>query len=719
MNLHFFAPCPPGAESVLEKELLRAGGGGLRAGFRGVSFLGDLNTAYRASLELRTASRILLQLISENAADENEIYRLVSAYPWESEFDSQHTIACRVTGVPKDKDPRFANLRLKDGIVDRFRRAGQSRPNIDRHNPDVRIEARWDGKRVSVFLNWSGAPLHERGYRLERTDAVLRETTAAAVVSLAGWEKMAREGASFVDPVCGSGTLLAEAAFIAMDAPPSVHRKDWGFHLLKRHNEEVWQNLVNEGRIRFGKALDKLPPFFGYDIDPDALAAARSNLRRAGLSQAVRLEQHDITAGRPSSWPMSASGLLCADPPYGVRSGGDPQPVYKALGDLFRELDSGWRMSLLAPDKKTASGCFLRAGEYLKTVSGGMDVVLALYSRLPGKPGKSGKPEKPEKPHFKPFSQLPPPDPKAPSLKKLLKKKLQALGRWADKTGVTSYRIWDADMPEFNAAVDWYEGKWLHVQEFEAPRKVPEEKALRRLFTLLDVLKELTGCSDENLYLKTRRRGVRPYGKPGDSSERFIIRENGRRFFVNFNDYLDSGIFLDHRSTRARIEGMAAGKTFLNLFCYTGSATVMAASGGALRSVSVDVSNTYLKWSRDNLKLNKLSSSSHQFVRADAFDFLKNDRNFYDLVFIDPPTYSNGSGRRDWSVQEHHAPLLRLALSRLKEDGCIIFSVNFRRFVLDRQLAREYRVREITQQTVPPDFVGRGGAHRCWEIRKK
>lgn len=715
--MEFFAPCPPGAAEFLAGELSNLGAGSVRSAGRGVSFTGDLHLAYRASLELRTASRILLEIAGGSAADEEELYRIVRNHPWEQEFGPEQTIACRVNGVPADRDPRYATLKVKDGIVDRLKEKTGSRPDVDRRDAAVRIEARWDGRRATVYLNWTGAPLHERGYRLERTEAVLRETTAASLLAAADWPRIADEGGSFVDPVCGSGTLLAEAAMMAGGAPVGFRRKKWGFDVLKRHDRDLWRGLLNDARIRFGNSLQRLPRIVGYDNDREAVKTAASNLRRAGLSQVIRLEHHDITSGRPDSWPQGESGLLFADPPYGIRMDEESSPVYAAIGDIFRTLEPGWKMALLAPDRKTAAHSHLRAEDYRQTVSGGLDLVLALYSRhaAPGSgekrkmdtgvlPGSDNRPARPA------------PDPKMPSLKKALERNIKALKSWAEKTGVTSFRIWDSDMPEFNAAVDWYEGRWLHIQEFAPPGKVPPDKARRRLVTLVDVLKELTGCEDGNLYLKTRQKGIRPYVKMGDSRDRFIIRENGRRFYINLNDYLDTGIFLDHRSTRAMIEKTAGKSRFLNLFCYTGTASVMAASGGASRTVSVDVSNTYLGWASDNMKLNRLDSGSHSFVRSDAFEYLRAADEEFDLVFIDPPTYSNGAGRKDWSVQDDHGPLIRLAMNKLVAGGRIIFSENFRRFSIDNTLKRDFAVTEITRDTMPPDFARRNRAHRCWEI---
>lgn len=738
--MKFFAPCPPGAERVLAAELTDIGASAVRTGMSGVSFEGDLHTAYRASLDLRTASRLLWELRSGDAPDEEELYRIVNSHPWEKEFSPEATIACRVTGVPGDHDPRYATLKVKDGVVDRFKEKEGVRPDVERRFPDLRIEARWDGRRATVYLNWSGPPLHERGYRLDRTDAVLRETTAAALLAQSGWPAIAADGGSFVDPVCGSGTLLAEAAMMASGAPVGFRRKSWGFEKLSAHDENLWRELLNDARIRFGESLRNLPRIVGYDNDRNALRTAASNLRRAGLNQVVRLEFHDITTGRAESWPMGETGLIFADPPYGVRMESDPSEIYAGIGNVFRTLDTGWRMALLAPDKKTAAASYLRADDYRYTVSGGLNLVLALYRRLGGKPiqnpaeNRSSKDRNrdnrgPEDKNRNPADRIvperipqtgeterPAPDPKKPSLHKALERNLKALAPWAEKSGVSSYRIWDSEMPEFNAAVDWYEGRWLHVQEFAPPGKVAPETARQRLITLLDVLKELTGCEDENLYLKTRQKGIRPYVKLGNTRDRFIIRENGRKFFINLIDYLDTGIFLDHRTTRSMIEKRSEGVRFLNLFSYTGTASVMAAAGGAKRTVSVDVSNTYLDWARDNMKLNGLDSRSHSYFRADSFDYLKNSQDSFDLIFIDPPTYSNGTGRDDWSVQDDHGALIRFAMKKLTPGGTILFSENSRRFEIDNTLKRDFSLREITRETTPPDYAKRNRAHRCWEI---
>ncbi|RLW68219.1 MAG: hypothetical protein B6D68_04125, partial [spirochete symbiont of Stewartia floridana] len=507
--MRFFAPCPPGAEDILRQECVQLGAAGLAPGIRGVGFEGDLQMAYHASLRLRTASRILLELARADAVDENDIYRIAMEIPWEKKFPPAAGFACRATGTVKN--PRFATLRLKDAIADRFTKTLSTRPTVDKINPDIRIEAHWQGRRAAIFLNWSGPPLHERGYRLEHTKTALRETTAAAVLALAGWQKDTANTATFVDPVCGSGTLLAEAAMMAVGAPPGVHRKKWGFSAWADHDENLWLDILNQARIDYGESLTNMPAMMGYDIDPEAVKASRNNLRRAGLGSVVRIAIHDIRKGRPENWPAAGSGLLCADPPYGHRQSEFPVPVYSAIGTVFRTLNPDWRLALLAPDRNAAASSYLKADKFIPMVSGGLNLVLGIYSRQAKKESIILDTKAERAPSSSDPSEIAAPkeiilDTKAPSLRKALQRSLSALGKWAEKCGISSYRIWDSNMPEFNAAVDWYEGRWLHVQEFEAPAKVPPDVSQRRLTTLVSVLKELLSCTDENIFLKTRKR---------------------------------------------------------------------------------------------------------------------------------------------------------------------------------------------------------------------
>jgi 23S rRNA (guanine2445-N2)-methyltransferase / 23S rRNA (guanine2069-N7)-methyltransferase len=307
-------------------------------------------------------------------------------------------------------------------------------------------------------------------------------------------------------------------------------------------------------------------------------------------------------------------------------------------------------------------------------------------------------------------------------LRNRLIKNLRRLRRWARREDVSCYRLYDADLPQYAVAIDIYGERWVHVQEYAPPSEIDPDRALRRVEDAVAVVSEVLRIDAERVFLKRRQkqRGAEQYQRIGTRGERHEVSESGLRFLVNFSDYLDTGLFLDHRPTRRLLASMAPGCSFLNLFCYTGSATVYAAAGGAIRTVSVDTSNTYLAWAKDNMQLNGFATDTHKFVRADAREFLKTSRESYSLIFVDPPTFSNASGTRPtFAVQRDHVALVRECLKKLSSEGSIVFSSNFRRFHLDTAALGDVTVTEITKDTIPPDFERNPHVHCCWLIRRR
>ena len=301
-----------------------------------------------------------------------------------------------------------------------------------------------------------------------------------------------------------------------------------------------------------------------------------------------------------------------------------------------------------------------------------------------------------------------------------LRKNLKKLRKYLKKNNVNCYRVYDADLPEYAAAIDVYDDK-LHIQEYQAPDSIPVATARRRLAEILRAAQEVFACSSEQIIVKTRRRqrGTHQYERHADTGSFFVVNEGEFKFKINLTDYLDTGLFLDHRQTRQMVCKMASGRSFLNLYCYTGSLTVAAAAGGASRSTSVDLSAKYLKWARQNLYVNGLDSNRHTLVSADCLDWLADCKDRFDLIFVDPPTFSNSKKLdHDFDLQRDQSKLLRRCLLHLNDAGVVIFSNNFKKFKLDLDVLSDCIVEEITHQTVPPDFA-RSKPHRCWLIRKK
>jgi 23S rRNA (guanine2445-N2)-methyltransferase / 23S rRNA (guanine2069-N7)-methyltransferase len=308
-------------------------------------------------------------------------------------------------------------------------------------------------------------------------------------------------------------------------------------------------------------------------------------------------------------------------------------------------------------------------------------------------------------------------------------KNLKQLEKWAGRERVSCYRLYDADMPEYSFAIDRYAeidgGRvWLYVQEYQAPKTINPDAAQRRRAEALAALPGATGIAPEFIHLRQRRRTARgeQYEKLGDSADFKLVEENGLRFWVNFTDYLDTGLFLDHRLTRARLREAAAGQRFLNLFAYTGSATVYAAAGRARSTTTVDMSATYLDWAQQNLAANGLTGAAHEFIRADCISWLRTavaERQSYDLIFLDPPTFSNSKRMEDvLDVQRDHAELIDRCMALLARGGKLVFSNNAQKFKLDADVGGRYKVTDISRATLPKDFERNPRIHQCFELEK-
>ncbi|OQS42845.1 class I SAM-dependent methyltransferase [Chromobacterium haemolyticum] len=303
-----------------------------------------------------------------------------------------------------------------------------------------------------------------------------------------------------------------------------------------------------------------------------------------------------------------------------------------------------------------------------------------------------------------------------------LAKNFKHYAKWARRQELDAWRVYDKDVPQFPFAVDVY-GERIHLQEYDTGWEMEDDAYREWINAVVDSLCAVTGLAHEAVTLKNRRRqkGVSQYEKAGQQGCDFIVNEFGQRFIVNLEAYLDTGLFLDHRNTRKRVREEAAGKRFLNLFAYTGSFTVYAACGGAIRSETVDMSNTYQDWSRRNFELNGLDLARHELVRADVFQYLEDAVDAgkqFDLIVMDPPTFSNSKKMRDiLDVQRDHVWLIDYAMALLAPGGTLYFSNNLRSFKLDERLSDDYLISDISAQSVPEDFRNRA-IHQCWRIRR-
>lgn len=723
----FLASVPRGFGDLLARELEAFGATDIRERGNSVAFTGSLEVAYRVCLESWVASRVYLELVRFEAADDAAIHTALKAIDWQRHIDPTATLACEWSGRhPAINNTHYGTLRLKDAICDALRDTVGLRPDIATREPGVRVHAHAVGTRVTVSLDLSGEGLHRRGWRGDTGEAPLRENMAAGILVRAGWPKLSAEGAAFLDPMCGSGTLVIEAARMAAGFAANYRRRYFGFLRWKGHDDALWQRLVAEADVRARQGLQRLIDsatiFLGRDQDARVLKDAKINASHAGVAEITDFAVGALTdTRRPGD---SAVGLLCTNPPWGQRLGDleTARTVHRELGRVLREEFQGWQAAILTGDASLGLELGLRAHR-VHTVWNGATECRLLRIEIEARAERDLRP----KAGLQIDADLAA-TPGATMFANRIRKNLKNLSAWVRREQVSCYRIYDADMPEYAFAIDRYAASaeaqaWLVVQEYQAPADIPEETVRRRRSEALAALVAATGVSADHIHLKTRRRIKRgdQYTKRDEREEFHVVEEDGLKFRVNFVDYLDTGLFLDHRPTRSRLRSAAGGKRFLNLFGYTGSATVHAAAGSAISTTTVDLSATYLDWCRRNLELNGLWGERHRLVHADVREWLSEAarrEERFDLIFCDPPTFSNSKRMEGvFDVQRDHVQLLDACMAILAEGGLLVFSTNAQRFRLDPVLEQRYRIEDVTERTIPPDFARNRQIHRCFECR--
>ncbi|WES88615.1 bifunctional 23S rRNA (guanine(2069)-N(7))-methyltransferase RlmK/23S rRNA (guanine(2445)-N(2))-methyltransferase RlmL [Dickeya fangzhongdai] len=697
-----FASTARGLEELLKSELEALGAQHCTVVQGGVHFQGDDRLLYQSLMWSRLASRILLPLNEFKVYSDLDLYLGVQAVDWSSVFSVNHTFAVHFTGTNDEiRNSQYGALKVKDAIVDSFSRKTGQRPDVARQQPDIRINVFLQREKASVALDLSGESLHLRGYREMAGQAPLKENLAAAIVLRSGWET----GTPMVDPMCGSGTLLIEAAMMAADRAPGLHRQHWGFLAWQQHNPTLWKSVATEAQERARAGLQATSSrFFGSDVDRRMVDIASANARRAGVSSLIRFESADATQLK-NPLPQGPTGTVVSNPPYGERLESEPALIalHNLLGRKMKSEFGGWKLSLFSASPELLSCLQLRADRQFKAKNGPLECVQKNYQLAEKENGTENTAT---------FAE---------DFANRLRKNLRKLEKWAAQQGIECYRLYDADLPEYNVAVDRY-GERVVIQEYAPPKSVDAQKARQRLFDVINATLSVLGLPASHLVLKTRERqkGNSQYEKLAEKGEFLQVSEFNAKLWVNLTDYLDTGLFLDHRIARRMLGEMSNGKDFLNLFAYTGSASVHAGLGGARSTTTVDMSRTYLEWAEKNLRLNGLTGRQHRLLHADCLAWMRETREQFDLIFIDPPTFSN-SKRMDESfdVQRDHLMLMTQLKRMLRPRGTILFSNNKRGFQMDLAglAALGLEAKEITGQTLSQDFARNRQIHNCWLLK--
>ena len=779
----FFARCVGGLEGALARELKMLRMRQVRPLKGGVSFAGELGDAYRVCLWSRCATRVQLVLARIDAHDAEALYEDVCAFPWEDHVRRGARIAIHAHGENMNlRNTHFSALKVKDALCDRLRDKLGWRPDVDAGNADFRVDVAIHAERATLYLNISGAPLDDRGYREEGTRAPLgpKETAAAGMLMAAGWDRLSRTGAAFVDPWCGNGVLAIEAALMACDVAPGLRRMRWGFDGWAAHDEAAWDALHREAeeRAEAGKAAWPAERVIAADRNPRVVDLARKSAQRAGVADAISFRASDVASvaefmGKMAEPARGAAprGLMAACLPAGgapVRKAGafkaadcgpdcrpsarrtfnrgpfgekraglkpngpgnSPEKSARIAAELVRVqagIGWGWDMAIMASDASIDEVIGLVPDHAFACRVGATEMAVRVYAadaREPLKLVSIAGESRTVAVYEKNSEQF------AARLRKVAKARL----KWACRTGVSCFRVYDADLPDYAVSIDLYEdpsfetpARYLRIVEYQAPASVDIRRASRRFADARAIAPALLDVNPGQVFCKVRRhaKGGGQYREAQSQAHIAHTREGGYRFEIDLNGRLDTGLFLDHRPTRAFVGRLASGKSFLNLFAYTGSATVFAAGGGAAKTTTVDLSQTYLDWAQRNMKANGFSGAAHRFIRADVKRWLEDAayaEERYGLVFCDPPTFSNSKSKSaaTFDVQRDHVGLLRRVVGVLDDQGLIVFSCNLRRFKLDEValFAEGLHVRDIRTRTIPADFERNAKAHHCFLVAK-
>ncbi|MFC4891856.1 bifunctional 23S rRNA (guanine(2069)-N(7))-methyltransferase RlmK/23S rRNA (guanine(2445)-N(2))-methyltransferase RlmL [Pseudofrancisella aestuarii] len=713
----FFVSCPKGLELLLKDELERLDIFSQEK-LAGVEFEGSIEDAYKVCIYSYLASQVMLKIQTSRVKTQEELYDFANSINWDEYFSVEKSFKIIISGSHYDfNNSMFVSQKVKDAIVDQFRDKYDIRPDVDQKTPDNVIKIHLNKEYVNIFLCINNDSLHRRGYRNFQGYAPLKENLAAAILIKSGWlEQLQSENPVLVDPMCGSGTILIEAALMAKNIAPALLNPDFKVFDSKLHDEKLWSNLLEEAesKVKCSNAIIQ-----GYDIDNYILEKAKKNIEIAGLEDVINIKQQDIRDIK-NIFPTDG-GLMIMNPPYGERLFGDRIPK---LIDSFTQFDKalekdfqGWNIAIITSFYDSVKELQYRAVRKNKFYNGAIEVVL--YQFNINKESRFKHETQLEK-NIRLAEYSAEKSDEHIAFANKLKKNLNNLKPWLNQSDIECYRLYDADIPTFAIAVDVY-GDKVYLQEYKADATINPQIAKQRFFQSIYQIHNILNIPYENIYTRVRQRqkGANQYEKADTKKEFYIIREADAKFYVNFTDYLDTGIFLDHRKIRQLVAKASKYKTMLNLFSYTCTASVHAALNGA-KTTSVDMSNTYLEWGMKNFDLNNIDRSKHSFIQADCIQWLKNNKQKFDVIFLDPPTFSNSKRMDDvLDVQRDHEMLIDLAMKSLNKDGVLYFSNNYRRFKIAQSIIDKYTCENIDKKCLSRDFLSNKNIHNCWEIRNK
>ena len=702
-----YASCPKHLELLLKDELLSFGAQDVAEKLSGVVFYATAEVLMRSLLWSRLANRILVMVNQIKIKNSDELYDAIYSTDWLDHVNAiPNTLAINFKGVNKElRNTQYSSQVVKDAICDRIRETSETRPDVVKSNADLSVSVVLKQNQLLVYLDISGRSLHLRGYRQTLTKAPLKENLAAAVLIRANWPELSKQNYNLIDPMCGSGTFLTEGYLMACDIAPGLTNPNYCVEKWKHFNQDNWNALLFEAKTRMISGIENFTgQIIGADHHKDSVKITEEHAFQLNAEDRIQCQYKTFDS---FSIPAKNNLIVC-NPPYGVRLKQNVESTWKQLGEWMssKALDSKAAIMTYAKNQGFMLG--FRATKSWKLMNGDLEITLIAFDL-----GGSTKLNSPDgQNHALPET--------AQMVANRIKKNINKLKKWISKESINAYRVYDADIPEYAVAIDVYNNH-INIQEYKAPNTIPEKKTKKRLEDAVLGAQVALNIKNDKVHIKTRQKqsSNNQYEKRVVDSENIIIHEEDRKYIVNLEKYLDTGLFLDHRWMRNHVRKNTSNQSFLNLFCYTGSMTVAAALGGAIRTVSVDTSKTYLAWAKDNFKVNKMDIYNHKLIRSDVLEYISSCNTKFDKIFVDPPTYSNSHSREtDWDLQRDHKQLLLACKRLLNKGGEILFSNNYRKFQLDEDLFDYFQITDLTHKSISPDFQKSKIKRVCFHLKE-
>ena len=705
-----YASCPKHLELLLKDELIELGAEDVAEKLSGVVFYATPEVLMRSLLWSRLANRILVMINQIKVNTSDELYDAIYATDWLDQVNIvPNTLAINFKGTNQElRNTQYSSQVVKDAICDRIRETSETRPDVVKTNADLSVSVVLKQGQALVYQDISGRSLHLRGYRQTLTKAPLKENLAAAVLIRANWPKLSKENYNLIDPMCGSGTFLTEGFLMACDIAPGLTNPQYSVETWKNYNEDTWNELLYEAKTRMVAGIDEFKgQIIGADHHKDSVKITEEHAYQLNAEDKIQCQYKNF-----DNFNVPATNnLIVCNPPYGVRLKKNVDATWRQLGEWMANkvanTASVSKAAIMTHAKNQGFMLGFRATKSWKLMNGDLDITLITFdiagtTKLNAPEGQS---------HAIPET--------AQMVANRIKKNLSKLKKWISKEEIKAYRVYDADIPEYAVAIDVYNDH-INIQEYKAPNTIPEKKTKKRLEDAVLGAQVALNIKNDKVHVKTRQKqsSNNQYEKRVVDSENLIIHEQDRKYIVNLEKYLDTGLFIDHRWIREYIQENSQDKALLNLFCYTGSVTVAAALGGASNTTSVDSSKTYLAWAKDNYRLNRMDIYNHKLIRSDVLEYISSCNNKFDTIFVDPPTYSNSHSREtDWDLQRDHKQLLLACKRLLNQGGEIIFSNNYRKFLLDEDLAHYFSITDLTHKSISPDFVKSKIKRVCYQLK--